>query len=203
MSSGIRNPHATYGYRDEGWDEDSLWTFRKEQTSDDRDAVQLMISKTIVGHIDRKHVRKLMKEGGSIEDYVESVTDTKTLMTTEKAMLARMAVRVEGAFFTVPEGYKDEHGKLSPYAGKLIPQPPRASLEKENKETYDAEMAAHLEWLGLIDPEERSQALSFMSAVWAGRDPEDLKRFPGDSFGVAEPVGRKGKSHSGGDGVPA
>jgi len=201
--SGIRNPNATYGYREDDWPEGSLWTFRREQTGDDRDAVSTMTTKQVIGRVDRKKVREMMKRGEDIQDYITSLTDTEVLMSTEKAMLARMSVRVEGKFFTIPDDFTDDDGRPHPMAGQLIPQPPPRSLERKDPAQYKAQLAQFAQWLGLIDPEARSEALQFMSAVWAGADPDALKRFPGGRVGVDESTGGGSEEAEGGLRLPA
>ncbi|MCA1593029.1 MAG: hypothetical protein LC754_10345 [Acidobacteria bacterium] len=189
MPSGIRNPNLTFIYPLE---DGSEWAFRREQTANDRDTISNMTRKSIMGPVDRRKVKELLRTGGSVEEYLEELTTNEVVMSAEKATLAIMGVSCQGEFFTVPEGYTDEDGKLSPYAGKLIPQPPKRSLARTDPKQYDAQLALHIEWLGVIDPDERSAALSFATAVWAGASPDDVKRFQAKGVGVDKPERRPG-----------
>lgn len=145
----------TYTYR---FPDGSEWVFRADKLDEDEEVIAGMTTKTIIGNVSAKDLRRAKKRGEDIEELVMRQIDQETLMSVKRATLLHMSVSWTGPEFTIPIGFKDAEGIVHT-GGDTAP--------------------ITSEWIGARDADENAEVLRALEAVWAGRTPEAQEDFPG------------------------
>ena len=144
---------------------DSSWTFRTAKYDHDDAKISELTTKTIVGNVDRKAVKRALAEGRDITELVAQAVTQETRMSAKHALLQHMsavepgqALPWVGEEFRVPENfvYPGETA-VDPHAGQIPPCEAR--------------------YIGLHDSDLLDDIVRILNQVWAGRSPEEATSF--------------------------